>query len=66
MTTQRKTIRHQEEARREEEITVHLVLRARGSMQPHKANGREDIIVIEMLKELPSESIYEITTWFQR
>ena len=42
-------------------ITVDLVLRGRGNMLPDKANGPEDIIVTEMLKELPGESIYENT-----
>ena len=36
--------------------------RSKWNMQPDKANGPED----EMLKELPIESVYGITTRFQR
>ena len=42
--------------KKEEEITVDLVFRARGNMQPDNANCPEDIIVTEMLKELPIET----------
>ena len=42
----------------EEEITADLFLTARGNMRPGKANGPEDTIVTEMLKELPFETMY--------
>ena len=45
------------------ELTVDLVLGARGKMHTDSANGPEDMIVTEMLKELP---MYEITKCFQR
>ena len=48
------------------EITVDLVLRARGNMQLQKANEPDDFIVTEMLKELPIESTYEIAKLSQR
>ena len=37
-------------------FTIGLVLKGRGNMQPDKASGAEDIVVTEMLKELPTES----------
>ena len=40
------------EERREEEITFDLILGAKGNVQADKANGPEDIIVMETLKEL--------------
>ena len=45
---------------REEQITVDPAPRARGNAQLNWANGPEEIIVTEMLKELPLESIKEI------
>ena len=48
--------RQKEEGRREV-ITFDLVFRARGNMQPDKANGPEDTIVTEMLKELPAGTL---------
>ena len=35
-------------------------------MQPDKATGPENIIVTEMLKEFPIETIYEMMKWVQR
>ena len=35
-------------------------------MQSEKVVGAEDINVQEILEELPSETIYEVTTCFQR
>ena len=46
---------------RDEGITVDLVLKARGNMQPDRADGLEDMTVAEMLKELPVDTMYEFT-----
>ena len=35
-------------------------------MQTDKAQGPEDTFATWMLKELPIETVYEITKWFQR
>ena len=42
---------------RDAEITVDLVLRARGNMQPDEATRAEDTIATEILKELPIETV---------
>ena len=56
----------QKEERRNQEITVDLVLGDGGIMQLDMANAPVDIVVTVMLKELPIVSTYEITKWFQR
>ena len=43
-----------------------LVLKARGNMQPDRADGLEDMTVAEMLKELLADTMYEFTQWFER
>ena len=45
-------------------ITVDRERRARGKMMKNKANGAGDCWVTEMLRELPMESMYEITHCF--
>ena len=47
------------------EITVDLVLQARAKMSENKVNGPEDAAVSEMIKQLPLEKIYTVTTCFQ-
>ena len=51
---------------RKGEITVDRVLRPRGKIMKHKANVPSDCMVTEMLRELPMESVYEITHWFEK
>ena len=46
-------------------ITVDKVLRARGKMLRNKANGPADCLVTEMLQCFPTETVYEVTHWFQ-
>ena len=48
------------------EITVDVVLQARAKMSENKVNGPDDVIVSEMIKQLPQEKIYEVTRCFQQ
>ena len=45
-------------------ITVDTVLRARGKMLRNKANGAADCRVTELLQCLSTETVYEVTHWF--
>ena len=47
-------------------ITVDKVLRARGNMLRNKAKGPADCLVAEMLLWLPTETVYEVTHWFDK
>ena len=47
------------------EITVDFVLQARAKMSDNKVNGPDDAIVSEMIKQLPLDKIYTVTTCFQ-
>ena len=44
--------------------TVDRVFRAHGEMKKNKANGPGDCLVTEILRELPRETVHEITHWF--
>ena len=46
-------------------ITVDEVLRARGKMR-NKANGPAACLVAEMLRFLPTETVYEVAHWFDK
>ena len=46
------------------QITVDIVLCARGKMMRNKANGPAGCLVSEMLQCLPAEAIYEVAYWF--
>ena len=50
---------------RNAEITADLVLQARARLSDNKVNGQEYTFVSEMIKRLPMEKIYTITTCFQ-
>ena len=43
-----------------------VVLQARAKMSENKVNGPDDVIVSEMIKQLPQEKIYEVTMCFQQ
>ena len=47
-------------------ITVDVVLRARGNMLRNKANGPADCLVTDMLRCLPTETVYEVARWFDK
>ena len=47
-------------------ITVDKVLRARGNMLRNKANGPADCLVAETLQCQPTETVYEVTHWFDK
>ena len=47
-------------------ITVDKVLPALGKMLRNKANGLADCLVTEMLQCLPTETVYEVTHWFDQ
>ena len=47
-------------------MSVDKVLRARGKMLGNKANGAADCLVTEMLRCLPTETIYEVAHWFAK
>ena len=48
------------------EITVDVVLQAKAKMSENKVNGPDDVIVSEMIKQLPQEKVYEVTRCFQQ
>ena len=48
------------------QITVDKVLLARGKMMRNKANGPADCLVAEMLRCLPTETVYEVAYWFDK
>ena len=48
------------------QITVDMVLRARGKSMRNKANGPADCLVTEMLQCLRTETVYEATHWFDK
>ena len=45
-------------------ITVDKLLRALGKMLRNKANGPADCLATDMLQSLPTETVYEVTHWF--
>ena len=47
-------------------ITAGKVLRARGKMLRTKANGPADCLVTEMLRCLPTETVYDVAHWFDK
>ena len=47
-------------------ITIDTVLGARGKLMHNKANEPSDFLVTEMLQNLPMESVYEISHWFEK
>ena len=47
-------------------ITADDVLRTIGKMLRNKANGPADCLVTEMLRCLPTETIYEVAHWFDK
>ena len=47
-------------------ITADDVLRAPGKMIRNKDNGPADCLVTEMLRCLPTETIYEVAHWFDK
>ena len=48
------------------QITVDKVFRARFKMMKNKANGPTDCLVTEMLQCLPTETVHEVTQWFEK
>ena len=50
---------------RNAEVTVDLVLQARAKMCDNKVKGLKMQVVSEMIKQLPLEKIYTITSCFQ-
>ena len=48
------------------DITVDLVLRARGKMTKDKSNELVDVMVTEMLQESLLETVYEVAHLFRK
>ena len=48
------------------QITVERFLSARGKMMRNKANGPADCLVTEMLRCLPTETVFEVAYWFDK
>ena len=57
--------RHFTEDGRVAEITIDLMLQAWAKMSGNKVNGREDSIVIEMIKQLPQEKTTKLQDTFE-